>query len=324
VLRPLAETFAQEDFPDLLRGLESPDDAAVWRLDDDRALVLTADFFPPVVDDPYLYGAIAAANSLSDLYAMGAKPLLAINLVGFPEGLDTAILTEILRGGADKVREAGAVIAGGHSTADKEPKYGLAVLGIVRPDRVLAKGGARAGDVLWLTKPLGTGIITTAHKQDQVDPQDLRRAVESMSRLHRRAVDLLEPLVPAVHAMTDITGFGLGGHGHEMAEQSGLALRVNWSDVPRLPGVDRYIEQGHVPGGTRRNREYYGPWVQREREPEPGEDALLFDPQTSGGLLFAVAADAADAVAEAFRRAGESIWRVGVAVAGEAGRIELS
>ena len=324
VLRPLAGMFATEEFPDLLRGLENPDDAAVWRLDATRALVLTSDFFPPVVDDPYQYGAIAAANSLSDVYAMGAKPLVAINLVGFPEDLDDAILTEILRGGADKVREAGAAIAGGHTTTDKEPKYGLAVVGIVHPDEILPKSGARRGDALFLTKPIGTGIVTTAHKHNQVDEGDLQQAVESMVRLHRGAAAVLGSFRDAVHAATDVTGFSLAGHGHEMAHQSGLSLRLSWADVPRLPGVEGYVDQGHVTGGAKRNRDYYEPWIRRTRQLAAWEDELLFDPQTSGGLLLSVASERAEAVTEAFRLAGEPIWRVGLAVDGEAGAVELA
>ena len=323
VLRPLAGMFAQEDYPDLLRGLESPDDAAVWRLDDMRALVLTSDFFPPVVDDPYHYGAIAAANALSDVYAMGARPLVAINLVSFPDALDAVILTEILRGGADKVREAGAVIAGGHTTTDKEPKYGLAVVGEVHPDRILGKGGAAAGDELFLTKPIGTGIVTTAHKRNEVDETHLREATESMARIHRGAADLLDSFRGAVHAATDITGFGLAGHAHEVAHQSGLTVQFVWDELPKLSGVEGYARQGHLTGGAGRNRDYYGEWTRKKRELAEWEEELLFDPQTSGGLLISVAPGRSAALIEAFRLAGEPIWRVGAAAEGDAGVVEL-
>ena len=190
VLRPLRDMFPQANHPEIIRGLENPDDAAVCRLNDRMAVVLTADFFPPVVDDPYWFGAIAAANALSDLYAMGATPLFGINLVGFPDDMDRAILTEILRGGGEKVREAGAAIAGGHTTTDKEPKYGLAVAGLIEPQRVLSKGGARSGDRLLLTKPLGTGLLTTAHKRQEVQESDLFAAVQSMARLNGGAARL--------------------------------------------------------------------------------------------------------------------------------------
>ena len=324
VLRPLAGIFDPKQYPDLLRGLETPDDAAVWRLDDERALVLTADFFPPVVDDPYDFGAIAAANSLSDIYAMGAQPTLGINLVGFPGDLDPSILSEILRGGAEKMREAGAPIAGGHTTTDAEPKYGVAVVGIVHPQRMLLKAGVQPGDVLFLSKPIGTGVITTAHKRGEADPLHLASAVASMTRLNRCAAALLGRFGEAIHAATDITGFGLAGHLHEMAHLSGLTLRISWDAVPQLPGARDYARGAFVPGGGRRNRQYYGPWIALERALEEWEQVLLHDPQTSGGLLFAAALGQADAVEHAFGEAGEPLFRVGEAVAGgRPGGIEL-
>ncbi len=323
VLRPLRRIFEAGSYPDLLSGIDDPDDAAVWRLDDERAIVLTADFFPPVVDDPYVFGAIAAANALSDLYAMGADPLFAINLVGFPDGVDPAVLSEILRGGAEKVREAGAVIAGGHTTVDKEPKYGLAALGIVHPERILSKGGARAGDAILLTKPIGSGVITTAHKRGKVDPADLDAAVASMARLSREASRILRSFGSAVHALTDITGFGLAGHAHEMAHRSGLSLRLRWAEVPRLPGADRYAREGFLAGGLRRNEAYYGAWTEFRSGLSPEERSLVFDPQTSGGLLAAVDPGAADAVLEAFGAAGEPVWHVGEALDAPAGRLEI-
>ena len=323
VLRPLQGMFAPADYPDLLQGLAEPDDAAVWRLDGNRALVLTSDFFPPIVDDPYSFGAIAAANALSDLYAMGARPVLAINLVGFPADLDAAILSEILRGGADKVREAGAVIAGGHTTTDKEPKYGLAVIGMVHPDRVLTKAGARPGDLVYLTKPLGTGVVTTAQKKDAVDEEDLHAAVESMARLHKGAANLLEKFEGAVHAGTDITGFGLAGHGHEVAEQSGLTLRLNWDQLPLLPGAERYAREGFVPGGSRRNREYFDKWIRWTAQPQDWQTALLFDPQTAGGLFLSVDPSRRDDMERAFENSEEPFRLIGEAVAGDPGIIEV-
>ena len=324
VLRPIAEMFRPEDHPDLLFGLGSPDDALVWKLDDERALVHTADFFPPVVDDPYAFGAIAAANAISDVYAMGATPIFAINLVGFPEDMDPAILAEILRGGAEKVREAGAVVAGGHSTTDKEPKYGLAVTGIVRPDRVLAKGGARPGDVLMLTKPIGAGIVTTAAKRQKASATDLAAAIASMSRLSAGAAKILREAHPRVHALTDVTGFSLIGHAHEMAHLSGLTLRLRWDDLPLLPGTEAYARAGQVTGGGRRNQSYYGGFVEIRRALDTWQTAVLHDPQTSGPLLAAVEPAAAERVVAAFRAASEPVWVVGEAIAGTAGGIEIT
>lgn len=323
VLRPLAGMFRPEDHPELLLGLDAPDDAAVYRLDDERALVLTSDFFPPVVDDPYDFGAIAAANALSDIYAMGAEPLMGINLVGHPQGLDPAILSEILRGGGEKVREAGAVVAGGHTTRDKEPKYGLAVAGLVHPDRILAKGGARPGDRLFLTKPLGTGVVTTALKRDAVRPEHLEAAVVSMSRLNRGAAAILRRFPGVVHAATDVTGFSLAGHAHEMAVASAVRVRLRWEALPLLAGAAAYADTGQVPGGGRRNEEYYGRWVHEVRALGPAEKILLYDPQTSGGLFFAVDPASADVVEEAFRQDGEPVWRVGDVADGDAGTLEL-
>jgi len=284
---------------------------------------VTADFFPPVVDDPYDFGAIAAANALSDLYAMGAEPLLGINLVGFPEDLDPAILSEILRGGAEKMREAGAPIVGGHTTSDKEPKYGITAIGLVHPERVLLKGGARPGDALFLTKPIGTGVITTAHKRGRVDSEHLRAAVSSMTRLSRGAAELLRRFGPDVHAATDITGFSLAGHAHEVAHQSGLTLRLRWEGVPQLEGAAVYAREDFVPGGGRRNRQHYGAWVSLHRPLADWEQILLYDPQTSGGLLFAVAGSRAGEVERAFRDAGEPLAAIGETIEGRPGGIEL-
>jgi selenide,water dikinase len=326
VLRPLSDMFSPAAWPSLLRGLAEPDDAAVWKLDEERAIVLTADFFPPVVDDPYAYGAIASANALSDLYAMGATPLFALNLASFPADLDPAVIAEIVRGGGDKVREAGAVIAGGHTTTDREPKFGLAALGLLHPGRVLAKGGARPGDALLLTKPIGTGLITTAAMRDLATPADLETAVRSMSRLNRDAARILTAVPGAVHALTDVTGFGLGGHAHEMAAQSGLALRMDWGAVPILPGAERFAREGVSFGGARRNLAYYGRCLEVATGPTGVDESvrtLLFDPQTSGGLLAAVAPEAADALLGAFARESVPAWRIGVAEPGPSGTLRL-
>ncbi len=309
MVRPLADMFQAQDYPDLLVGLGAPDDAAVYRLNPEQAIIETADFFPPVVDDPYAFGAIAAANALSDIYAMGGRPLFALNLAAFPEDLSPEILAEILRGGAEKVREAGAVIAGGHTVTDKEPKYGLAVTGLVHPARIFAKGGAQPGDVLILTKPLGTGVITTAHKRGTVAPEHLAAAVESMMRLNQRAASALADFAP--HALTDITGFGLLGHAHEMAHLSGMKFELEYAALPWLAGARGYAEAWVFPGGAERNEAYFGKWITYARPLADWEQRLLHDPQTSGGLLAAIAADRAGAVLERLEAAGAAGWVIG-------------
>lgn len=321
VLRPLAGLFDAAAFPDLLRGIDPPDDAVVWKIDDEHAIVQTADFFPPVVDDPYSFGAIAAANALSDIYAMGATPLFAINIVAFPDDLPGEVLSEILRGGGEKVREAGAVVAGGHTVIDREPKYGLAVTGLVHPKDVRTKGGALPGDELLLTKPIGTGVLTTAHKRGEVEDAHLASAVASMTRLSAGASAILRKHGSAVHALTDVTGFSLAGHGHEVAHLSGLALEIGWESVPRLPGAEGYARKGLVPGGTGRNEAYYERFVTFRREVADWERKLLFDPQTSGGLLASVAPGSLRAILADFEAAGEPVFRIGRSVAGEPGAI---
>ena len=293
-------------------GLASPDDAAVLRLDEGLAAVLTVDFFPPVVDDPYDFGAIAAANAMSDVYAMGGEVALALNVAAFPDDLPHAVIAAILQGGADKVREAGGVVAGGHSVIDREPKYGLCVLGLVHPDQVLTKGGARPGDVLLLSKPSGTGIVTTAGKQGTAAPEHLQAAVASMKELNRHAMHMGREL--GARAATDITGYGLVGHAWEMAQASGVRLRIYAQRVPLLPGALEYAANGVYSGGGHRNLRYFGPRVQVDGSlPEPLRLAL-FDPQTSGGLLLAVPRRVAEA---AVAQAPGRLWLVGEALAGE-------
>ena len=318
MLRPLSETFTAADYPQILVGLSEPDDAAVYQLDTERAIISTTDFFPPVVDDPYDFGAIAAANALSDVYAMGGRPLLAINLVAFPEDLDKGILREILRGGADKVKEAGAVIAGGHSITDAEPKYGLSVTGEVAPRRIIRKSGAQVGDRLILSKALGTGVITTAHKQDKVAAEHLMAAVQSMARLNHHAAELAQ--AHGVRAMTDITGFGLAGHALEMARLSGVDFKIAVKEIRLLPGTADYARRGIFPGGMARNRDYYGQWVAADASLADSKEALLYDPQTSGGLLMAAAPECADALLADLQASGETAFAMGEVVAG-GGRI---
>jgi selenide,water dikinase len=309
VLQPLDDIFPTKDFPALLVGLSSPDDSAVSRVNDEQALISTVDFFPPVVDDPYAFGVIAAANALSDIYAMGGEPILAINLVAFPDTLDKEILTEILRGGAEKVREAGAVIAGGHSVTDKEPKYGMAVTGLVHPARIITKGGAQPGDQLLLTKPLGTGVITTALKNDKAQPEHVESAIVSMSRLNRTASRLAQKY--SAHAMTDITGYSLLGHGHEMAHLSEVDFRIAYSTLHWLPGAEDYGAQGIFPGGMWRNREYFEQWVEFEVDLTENQQNLLFDPQTSGGLLIAVAPEKAQPLQDELKSEGVQVCIIG-------------
>lgn len=314
--------FPQADFPDVLRGLSAPDDAAVLKLDDKQALVLTADFFAPIVDDPFEFGAIAATNALSDIYAMGARPILAINLAAFPKDMDPAILSEILRGGASKVLEAGAVIAGGHTTIDEEPKYGLAVIGLVDLDKIYRNEGAQPGDQLLLTKPLGTGVIATALKRGKASEASVRAAIDSMTRLSGGAGAVLKAAGGNdVHAVTDITGFSLAGHGHEMADLSGVALSIRLADLPVLDGTEELLEQGIGSGGMDRNRDYYSQWVSHTANAETARHRLIYDPQTAGGLLIAVAPEALDHILDAFRDAGEPVWHIGEVTDGPAGTI---
>jgi selenide,water dikinase len=287
----------------------------VYRLDDTRALVVTTDFFTPIVDDAYDYGAIAAANALSDVYAMGGQPLLALNLTAFPSDLPIEMLTEVLRGSAEKVREAGAVIAGGHSIQDKEPKVGLAVVGLAHPDGLLTKGGARPGDVLVLTKPLGTGVISTAAKQDEAKEEAIAEAIDWMKRLNRTPAALAVEL--GARAATDITGYGFLGHATEMAQLSGVGLRVRLADVPLLSGARPCAEKWAFPGGSFANRMAYEAFARFEEGITEVEMMLLFDAQTSGGLLIALPPAQVDAFQEGMAAREEPCWVIGEVVAGE-------
>ncbi len=309
VLQPLNGIFPPAEYPALLVGLSAPDDAAVYRLNSDQAVISTVDFFPPVVDDAYDFGAIAAANALSDIYAMGGEPIMAINLVAYPDGFGLPLLTEILRGGAEKVREAGAVIAGGHTVTDKEPKYGLAVTGTVHPDQIIAKGGARPGDQLILTKPLGSGVITTALKQGLAHPEHVAAAVKVMSRLNRTASRLA--VASQVHSMTDVTGYSLLGHAHEMAHLSGVDFVFHFNALPWMDGALDYAERDMFPGGMGRNRDYFSTWVTFDSTISEAEQNLLFDPQTSGGLLMAVPSEKSSILLEYLLQQGEQASLVG-------------
>ena len=285
VLRPLKQRNVPEQ---LLVGLGAIDDAAVYRVNDQQAIISTADFFPPVVDDPFSYGSIAAANALSDVYAMGGQVLMAINLVAWPDNLDASILSEVLRGGMSIVEQAGSAIAGGHTIIDNEPKYGLAVTGIVHPDHILTKGGAKPGDMLILSKPLGTGAITTAQKRGKVSAEDMEAAIRSMTRLNRRASEVLVQAGAGVHSVTDITGFGILGHSWEMAAQSLTNMRFDHTALPLLPNVQHYIEAGCIPGGASRNQSYLHTRVHFAERLSANDQAIFWDPQTSGGLFAAI------------------------------------
>lgn len=298
--------------PDLLVGAEHFDDAGVYRLDANKAVVTTIDFFPPLVDDPFAFGQIAAANSLSDIYAMGARPICALNVVGFPDQeLPVHLLVEILRGGAERVASAGAVIAGGHSVRDAEIKYGLAVTGLVDPNRIMTNGGAQVGDALVLTKPIGSGTLTTAAKQGKIAPEELAEAVDVMIDLNAAACEAM--LEVGVHAATDITGFGLVGHGHEMAVASGVAIEIKARAVPLLAQAFELAASGVLTRAHKSNQEYLGGRLRVEGV-DPTLVGVLSDAQTSGGLLLAVPEDRVGALVRALQqgqtRAAAVIGRV--------------
>ncbi len=296
----------------VLIDFRTSDDAGVYRWESGPAIVQTVDFFTPIVDDPYTYGQIAAANAVSDIYAMGGRPLTALAIAGFPkEGLDGDAIGAIFRGGFDKLREAGVALLGGHTVQDLEIKFGYAVTGAINPARVLSNAGARPGDVLFLTKPLGTGVVGTAIKFDRVPPALADEAIQSMLTLNRAAAEALEALPPgAVHACTDITGFGLLGHGTEMAAASGVTLVINAGQVPMFDGVLKIARQNRS-GGMESNQEHYGGAVQADAGIDDDLALLLYDPQTSGGLLIAVNPDFAAAAAGALEAAGVRAARIG-------------
>lgn len=309
MLRPLQDLFPAADHPDLLVGLGTPDDAAVYRLDEHRALIFTTDFFTPIVDDPYQYGAIAAANALSDVYAMGGTPLIALNIAALPPNLPLDVSARIILGMAEKVREAGAVIAGGHTIQDKEPKVGLAVVGLAHPDRLLTKSGARPGETLVLTKPLGTGCITTAAKRDQAEAVHVAEAVTWMTTLNRAAAE--SALASGANAATDITGFGFLGHASEIARSSRVTLHVQFDRVPWLSGAYAYAEQWTFPGGSAANKAAYESVVRFSPGISEAEQMLLFDAQTSGGLLIALPADRLGDFAARMAERQAPWWEVG-------------
>jgi selenide,water dikinase len=301
--------FTSADYPNLLVGLETSDDAAVYQISDDLAVVQTLDFFTPIVDDPYTYGAIAAANAMSDVYAMGGEVVVVLNIACFPANLPPGTIAEIMRGGAEKVREAGGVVAGGHTIDDDEPKFGMAVMGLVHPQHIATKSGARPGDVLLLSKPLGVGVITTAAKSDAAEAEHLQTAIAGMLQLNRAGAQLVRQL--GLTGMTDITGFSLLGHAQEMAERSEVRFRIHSAQVPLLPGARTYAESWLFPGGSKRNHDYFGQWVQAA--PHVAEELLmlLYTPETSGGLLIAVPQDKLAQAESNLRTAGQAHWVIG-------------
>jgi selenide, water dikinase len=314
VLRPVKDTFDGMAFPDLLVGLQSPDDAAVWKLDDTRDLVITTDFFTPVVDDPYDYGAIAAANSLSDVYAMGGEPFLALNIAALPPDLPFEISSEIIRGGAEKTREAGAVIAGGHTVQDKEPKFGLVVLGFVPHGLSFTKSGAKVGDRLFITKPLGFGVTTTALKREKVEEKDVVQAVTWMKRLNRDASRLARAM--NLTGATDVTGYSLLGHASEMSRASGVQIQFTMEKIPLLDGAMKYAKLETFPGGAFDNRVFFGENVTFATSFEEQRQMLLFDPQTSGGLLLAVPERLVPEFNRKAQELDQPVWEIGRVTAG--------
>lgn len=281
-------------------GIETSDDAAIYKITDDIAMIQTVDFFTPIVDDPYMFGQIAAANSLSDVYAMGGEPKIALNIVGFPNCLDIEILGDILRGGADKVMEAGAVLVGGHSVQDNEPKYGLCVSGFVHPDRVFKNYGCKPGDVLILTKQIGSGIINTAAKAEMASESAIQEAITVMSSLNKKAKEVIETY--PITACTDITGFGLLGHCAEMASASEVTFELHVDDIAYMEDAVSFAKMGLVPAGSYKNREYTGDQVDFGNAEEHDID-LLYDPQTSGGLLFSIAEEYKEEILQKFAEA---------------------
>jgi selenide,water dikinase len=311
------------DFPvdeRLIVGADTADDAGVFRLDDNNGLVLTVDFFTPIVDDPYKFGAIAAANSLSDVYAMGGRPLAGLNICCFDPKGDKDMQRQILQGGADKLYEAGAVMAGGHSVRDNDTKYGLAIIGHVRPDKVKSNAGALPGQKLVFTKPIGTGLLSTARRKDAISEEDFLAAVDLMMELNRTASETM--VEEGCTGCTDVTGFGLLGHAREMACASNVALAIDVLKVPLLPRAKECADKGFVPGGAHSNRSHFGPFVDGG-PPEESWWPILFDPQTSGGLLFSIAAERSGDVLEKLKAKNVNAAIIGEVLDGPAGRISL-
>ena len=317
VLAQLLEGIKVHQDPNLLVGFDKSDDASVYQVTDDLALVQTVDFFPPIADDPYLFGQIAATNALSDVYAMGGEPRLCLNIMAVPESMPKEAVHQLLRGGYDKVYEAGALITGGHSILDDEPKYGLAVTGFVHPDRVLTNSGARLGDVLLLTKPLGIGVLTTAQKAELLSPEGRALAEKLMTTLNRSARDAMVKY--RVHACTDVTGFGLLGHACEMAQGSDVEIELRVADIDLIGEAVELAKMGLLPAGMYRNRTFAEPWVDAG-DTELCKQDVLYDPQTAGGLLMAVDPADADALYAELKGCVPSAQRIGTVRAYRGGK----
>ena len=310
------------DDPNLLVGLETADDAGVYKINEDTALVQTLDFFTPIVDDPYMFGQIGAANALSDVYAMGGKPITVMNIVAFPiNTLDKSILADILAGASDKVRESGAVLVGGHSIDDQEPKFGLSVTGTIHPDRIRANAGAQPGDRLILTKPIGVGILTTAIKNSLLAPEDLDEVVQVMATLNKKAAETMESYT--VNACTDVTGFGLLGHTMEIAKGSGVGITVSNDAVPVLSKAKELAEQNVIPGGTRKNHSWLAADVDYGSNISAIDQLILCDAVTSGGLLISVPEAEADSLQHQLIENGVQSSIIGTVTSENAGRIKV-
>ena len=316
VINPFGNVFNQADYPDLLIGLEKADDAAVLKLNDDQALVFTTDFFPPPVDDPYDYGAVAAANSISDIFAMGGKPLMALNVTALPADLPKDVISEIFRGGAEKAKEAGCPIVGGHTIRDNEPKYGLAVIGMVDPKKILYKGRLHVGDKIILTKPIGFGVTVTASKVGLAEPDDLNTVISWMKTLNKKASELAVEC--GCGSGTDVTGFSLLGHSLEMIRGSepGIGLRYEFDSIPFTPNYEKYIEMGMFSAGANENYNFYIENVKFADRIDENHQMILFDPQTSGGLLLALHPDRTDEFLRKAAEAGQFARVIGEAVEG--------
>lgn len=318
LLDSILRRLPRQDDPNVLVGFETNDDAGVYLLADGLALVQTVDFFTPIVDDPRTFGQVAAANALSDVYAMGGRPLSALTVIGFPPAGDPAVMEQILLGGLDKMSEAGCTVIGGHSIRDDDLKFGYAVTGLIDPRRVWRNVGARPGDALLFTKPLGTGVISTALKKDRASAESLAASIASMTRLNRDAADALHDVEKefpaAIHAVTDVTGFSLLGHAFEMARGSDASLEFDHRAIAYLPGALDAAREGHLPGGLRNNREFVGDCAGFADSVPEDYRALLFDPQTSGGLLIAIAPDAVERTLAALASRNVSARRIGSAV----------
>jgi selenide,water dikinase len=319
VLRHLPKSVPD---PNLLVGLDTSDDAGVYKISEDIALVQTVDYFTPIVDDPYMFGQIAAANALSDVYAMGGKPLTVLNIVGFPiTTLDKMILADILRGAADKVTEAGATLVGGHSIDDQEPKFGMAVTGLIHPDRVRTNAGAKPGDRLILTKPIGVGIQTTAIKKDLLNEQELEQVERVMATLNKDAAEAMEKY--DVHACTDITGFGLLGHTAEMARGSQVGIVIYKNEVPVLPRTRELAEEGNVPGGTKANHKWLSDCIEYSPAIDEIDQYILCDAVTSGGLLISISASEAESLQKDLKARGIQASIIGEVTEEPCGRIDV-